>query len=420
MTTTGRTDVAVLGAGLQGIGVALELSRRGHAVTLIEQDAIAVNRASLRNEGKIHLGLIYANDPSLETGFMQLEGALRFRALVSRWIDPATEWLTLSTPFHYLVAADSIVGPDALAAHYAAIETRYREWLASDSELDYLGERPARLTRPLSSSEIASHFDPYRFQAGFATAERAVDTDRLAAALRRAIAASPRVTFLPSRHVRTVTEASGEFRLEGDGAGGPWQIVARQVVNATWERRLALDAQLGIAPPEHLLHRLKFRVIARLPAELHDAPSVTMVLGRYGDVVVRPGGTAYLSWYPAGLRGWSDAIEPPADWDPPCRGEVDPGLARAIVAEILAGLGAWYPGIARCEPTLVDAGAIVAIGRSDVDDRASALHARSRIGVTSRGGYHSVDAGKLTTAPQFAMVAADRVEAFQASRTSVA
>ena len=57
-----RTDIAILGAGLAGVGVALELSRRAIPVTLIEQDPLPINRASLRNEGKIHLGLIYAND----------------------------------------------------------------------------------------------------------------------------------------------------------------------------------------------------------------------------------------------------------------------------------------------------------------------------------------------------------------------
>jgi hypothetical protein len=60
-----------------------------------------------------------------------------------------------------------------------------------------------------------------------------------------------------------------------------------------WERRFGLDEQLGIPPPEHLLHRLKFRVIGRLPQELRAAPSVSMVLGRYGDIVIRSNGTAY-------------------------------------------------------------------------------------------------------------------------------
>ena len=411
-----ETSVLVLGAGLQGAGVALELARRGVPVMLVEQDERPLNRASLRNEGKIHLGLIYANDRSRDTAFLQLEGALRFRAIVARWLGAEAEWMVKSTPFHYLVARDSVLPPDALVRHYEAVEARCRERLAADPALDYLGARPDRLFRPLGASELSAHFDVGRLSGGFATAELALATEALAGSLRRALAASRGIDLRCSHVVRTIERTAEGFRVVGDGPGGPWRIRARQVVNACWERRLALDRQLGLEPPADLLHRLKFRVIARVPPALRSAPSVSMVLGRYGDVVIRPDGTAYLSWYPAGLRGWSQDIEPPRAWDAACRGEVDLELAREVAAECLSAIDAWYPGIGKSEPVLVDAGAIVALGRSDVDDAGSGLHDRTRIGVSSRDGYHSVDPGKLTSAPMFAIEAADRVETFAKGR----
>ena len=412
-----HAEVLVLGAGLQGIGIALELARRDIPVTVVERDPLPLNRASLRNEGKIHLGLIYAHDRSLDTAFLQLDGALRFRALVTRWIGDEAGWLVRSTPFHYLVAHDSLLPPERLAEHYAAVEEGCRWRLSRDPGLDYLGTRPERLTRPLRDTEIAAHFDPARITAGFASAELAIDTAVLADALRRFLPRDSSIRLLPSHDVRTLGEVPGGFRAEGDSPDGPWQIHARQVVNATWERRLGLDRQLGLEPPPDLLHRLKYRVIARLPERLRRAPSVTMVLGRYGDVVVRADGTAYLSWYPSGLQGWSHDIEPPAAWDAPCRGEVPAEFAREIAGGIIAGIDAWYPGMVRAEPLLVDAGAIVAIGRSDVDDAASGLHDRSRIGVFTNGAYHSVDPGKLTTAPMFAVETADRVAALRTAAT---
>ncbi len=413
-----ETEILVLGAGLQGAGVALELARRGIPLTLVEQDERALNRASLRNEGKIHLGLIYANDRTRDTAFLMLDGALRFRAIVARWLGSEAQWLAISTPFHYLVACDSVLAPDALVPHYRAVEARCREQLAADPTLDYLGGRPDRLFRPLTNSELTAHFDAARFAAGFATAELALDTAKLASALREALAASPRIRLRFSHMARIIEREREGFRVEGDGPGGPWRIRARQVVNASWERRLAFDRQLGLAAPADLLHRLKFRLIVRLPADLRGAPSVTMVLGRYGDVVVRHDGTAYLSWYPSGLQGWSQDVEPPRSWDAACRGEADPELARRVEEGIRTAIDAWYPGIARSETMLVDAGAIVAIGRSDVDDAESGLHDRTRIGVSSHGGYHSVDPGKLTTAPMFAVKAADRVQAFEAGRVA--
>ena len=87
----------VLGAGLQGVGIALELAERGIASTLIDQDELPLNRAGLRNEGKIHLGIIYANDRSRGTAFLQLDGALCFARVLNRWMRGDSAWLAKST-----------------------------------------------------------------------------------------------------------------------------------------------------------------------------------------------------------------------------------------------------------------------------------------------------------------------------------
>jgi hypothetical protein len=62
---------------------------------------------------------------------------------------------------------------------------------------------------------------------------------------------------------------------------------------------------------------------------MQDGPSTTLVVGPYGDVVVRPDATAYFSWYPLGLRGWSEDVAPPDSWNAACRGELEPEDAAA-------------------------------------------------------------------------------------------
>jgi hypothetical protein len=57
----------------------------------------------------------------------------------------------------------------------------------------------------------------------------------------------------------------------------------------------------------------------------------------------------------------------------------------------------------------VDAGAIFAYGRQDVDQRDSALHQRTNNGPFGDQRYVSVDTGKLTTAPWYAMMAVDKL-----------
>lgn len=70
--------IVVTGAGLTGCSVALELDRRGYEVELLDRFDKPMLGASLTNEGKIHLGLIYAADTSFRTAEMQLRGALSF------------------------------------------------------------------------------------------------------------------------------------------------------------------------------------------------------------------------------------------------------------------------------------------------------------------------------------------------------
>jgi glycine/D-amino acid oxidase-like deaminating enzyme len=400
---------AILGAGLTGCCTALELARRGHPVVLIEQDAEPLRRASLRNEGKIHLGLVYANDPTLATGLLQLRSALRFHGLLERWLGARVRRIRCSTPFDYLVANDSLVEPERLREFYARLEEFAHAELAADPTLDYLGTRPPRLVEDLAPDESVRHFTPGSVRHAFRTAERAIDTDDLAREVRGAIADGPLIRVHAGHEVRGISSRGDSLVVEGVAEGRPFAIAARQVVNATWERRLALDRTFGLPTPAGVLHRLKYRVIVRPAAAMEHAPSVTMVLGRYGDVVVRPDGTVYLSWYPAGLQGWSSEIEPPRDWDAACRGEPSPEVAARVARETIAAIAAWMPAIANAAPLAVDAGSIVAHGHTDVDDRASGLHRRTQVGVHSVGPYHSVDPGKLTTAPVFALEAAERV-----------
>ncbi|MEA2666270.1 MAG: hypothetical protein QOI11_3214 [Candidatus Eremiobacteraeota bacterium] len=404
-----RTEAVVIGAGLTGVTAALELARGGVRASVIEQDALALNRASLRNEGKIHLGFVFAHDGSLATARLMLAGALSFRRILARLAGPRVDTLRVSRPFVYVVADDSLLAPDELERRFQAIEAFYRRRIRDDPDADYLGARPETLFSRLPLSALAPHLRCDRFSAAFRTAELAIDTQELADVLRAALAAEPRVRLLANRTVESVERCGNGFRVAGTSGAGRWQIEARHVINASWENRFKLDRSAGMEHPAGWLHRLKYRVIARVPTALRDGPSVTMVVGRYGDVVIRPDGTAYFSWYPAGLRGWTHALAPPSAWHGPCRGDVPADDRRAIAAALLGGIERWYPGAARSTEQVVDAGAIVAYGASDVDDPASGLHDRTRVGVTSAAGYHSVDPGKLTTAPLFGVRAAQAV-----------
>jgi glycine/D-amino acid oxidase-like deaminating enzyme len=403
-----KRAIVVVGGGIVGSCTALELARLGHRVTMLDRDRLAMNRASLRNEGKIHLGLVYAADHSMATAHLQLRGALCFWSLLGRWLGARREHITLSTPFHYLVAHDSLLDTGQLEQHYQRLQALYRAHLDEHPGDDYMGGQPGQLYRRLGPQDLVRWHGGQAVADAFATSELALSTEQLAASVRQALADAEGIEWLGGHHVCDIQALGDGFELHGQAPDGPFTLRAAQVVNAAWEGRLALDQQMGLAH-SGWLHRLKYRVIAQLPDALAGAPSATMVQGPYGDVVVRADQTAYLSWYPTGMRGWSHDLSPPEEWQAACRGEVPAEVFSSIASQALAGISPWFPGIEKARPLLVDAGAIVAFGHTDVDDPASGLHQRMQVGVQSLGGYHSVDAGKLTTGPMFATQAAERV-----------
>ncbi|MFZ4072156.1 MAG: 3-hydroxyacyl-CoA dehydrogenase NAD-binding domain-containing protein [Caulobacterales bacterium] len=48
--------VAVFGAGLLGVGIALELARRVILIDLYDREDQALTQAGAQNEGEVHLG----------------------------------------------------------------------------------------------------------------------------------------------------------------------------------------------------------------------------------------------------------------------------------------------------------------------------------------------------------------------------
>lgn len=395
---------AVLGAGLQGVAVALELASRGVTVDLYDREAQALTQAAARNEGKIHLGFVYANDATLETTRLLVRGALTFDGLLQRWLDTATPF-EVSTRHHYAVHRESQRSPAEIAAHF----TRVRDIVRATAEAgggSYLGQDPRSVG--FSSVEPDGSFDDRRIAAVFSTDERSVDVRALAGRLRARVAAETRIRFHPSTTVTGAARDGDAVAIDLRDPGGARRCRYRHVVNCLWDGRIAIDQAMGLPPRYSPIYRLKHGLFIDLREPRPDLLSTTFVVGQYGDIVNFGGRRVYLSWYPVARTAVSTDLVPP-DWP---RDIADADARRMLAATVDAFVGL-VPRmcdlsgcIERCEVTPA---VIVAAGRSDIDDPASQLHTRTAIGVRSTGGYHSTDPGKYTMAPYFALTVADRV-----------
>ena len=114
-------NVAVLGGGLQGCCTALALAERGVRVTLFDRNARLMTRAAIANEGKIHLGYMYAGDPTLNTARMMMRGALSFAPFLSRHLGIAPDHFATSTLAVYVVHRRSQKSADEIGRYLSAV-----------------------------------------------------------------------------------------------------------------------------------------------------------------------------------------------------------------------------------------------------------------------------------------------------------
>jgi glycine/D-amino acid oxidase-like deaminating enzyme len=407
MRSTGTIDkrIAVLGAGIQGTCAALALARRGCRIDLFDQAPEAVGQASLWNEGKIHLGFIYAKDASNRTTDMMLHGALHFDGALQRLTGRVRPAGLVSSPFRYVVHRTSQISVDAVAAHLDAVAERYRAVRAA-SGLRYFDHKSDFVWERMPDREWRAEYDDRETLAAFRTIELSVDPIIVAGMLRAAIAEQTRIRFLPNNRVESVRidpSDAPQIVIAGEGSLGPYD----HVVNALWNDRLRIDAEVGLRPTRPWLHRYKLAVHVA-GADGRTLPSTTILLGEYGDIVDFGGRRYYFSWYPdCKLGAWRDTAPP--DFAP----TVTDDIRRRAFDATMAALSGIVPSVGSLDLTTakvdVEGGYIFAWGSTDIADPQSGLHCRSDIGVHSHGRYHSINTGKYGMAPYFAEQIADRI-----------
>ena len=109
--------VGVLGGGLQGCCIALALAARGLQVTLFDRNDALLSRTAVANEGKIHLGYMYAADRTLSTAKTMMAGAFAFAPFFERHLGRPADDLTVSDPATYVVHRDSQHGVEDVSAY---------------------------------------------------------------------------------------------------------------------------------------------------------------------------------------------------------------------------------------------------------------------------------------------------------------
>ena len=380
-----------------GACLSLYLARRRFDVTLLDAASAPLSGASRWNEGKIHLGYLYAADKSLETARRVLPGGLAFGPLIEDLIGGKLTDVTTDDDV-YLVHRESVATAESMAAYFNAVSDLVRE---APNARAYLADASGAAAHALSRGEIAAIADPQVIVAAFRAPERSVATVALADRLCAALAAEPRIAQRMGVHVdsaRAVEANDGAWRVNDEDFD--W------VINALWHGRIAIDVTAGLAPEPGWSHRYRVSAFVRTSRPV-SAPSAVVAVGPFGDIKNYNSRDFYLSWYPAGLLSESDAVTPPRHQP------LDDTAKARISAEIERHLGDVLPDVravfAHAETIALEGGYVFAQGKGSLADPAATLHRRDRFGAQRRGRYISVDTGKYSTAPLMAKIIAAQI-----------
>jgi glycine/D-amino acid oxidase-like deaminating enzyme len=378
-----------------GASIALYLARRGFLVTLVDAAGAPLDRASRWNEGKIHLGYLYANDRSLATARRLIPGGLAFAELLGELIHCDVRALASVDDEIYLIHTASVVDADTVGRYFEEVSRLVCEQPDAGRYLtDCSRARAQRLTR----AELAALTTSSQIVAGFRVPERSVPTNILAEGFVNALSAEPAITLALSTRVQSVTAA---------GTNRQWRVQATPdlsgtfdvVVNALWEGRPEIDRTVGFEPEGPWSHRYRVSLFIETARALRF-PSVLIGTGPFGDVKNYDGRHFYVSWYPAGLLVDSQDVTPV----PP--GPLDAAATASVIAAVRAGLTPLVPSVAEvfdsASQVLIRGGWVFAQGQGTLDDPMASLHRRDRFGVRRLGSYISVDTGKYSTAPWLA------------------
>lgn len=400
--------VAILGGGLQGCCTALALASQGITVTIFDGRSRLMDGAASANEGKIHLGYMYANDPSLTTAKLMMRGALSFEPFLRQHLSCSSEIFQLSQPAIYSVHRQSQVSHDKTSAYLTKVHALVGELIASDPTLSYFGQDVLAPLRQWSDRERNRAFSAQDVLDAHTTPEIAINPSVLSDLMRRRIMDDPRIEKRLDHKVLSLKEEAAGIRVEFIQSKTTGSERFDQVVNCLWDGRLEIDQSLGCLPKRPWLHRLKYGVRLHSDSARH-IPSTTIISGPFGEVVNYGDGLLFLTWYPTCVRALSPDIAPPA-WPLIPTDQIQLEIASTTttaLTEVVPSLSLLHRS--DIEQAKVQGGVIVAWGSTDVYDPNSELHQRFSVGVSSIGRYHSIDPGKLTLAPYFAQQCCDRI-----------
>ncbi len=248
-------DIAIVGGGFFGCSLAVALADQGYRVTLIEERAQLLERASYNNQARVHNGYHYPR--SILT-------ALRSRINFPMWVENYRECVVNDFDKYYAVARRF---SKVAAAQFAGFMQR--------------------VEAPLSAApkHIEKLFDPGLIEQVFTVKEFAFDAVKLSQMMQRELTRT-KVTVLMKTTAERVQQAQDKLTLTLRSKESERPLTARHVFNCTYSQINSLLTNSDL-PRIRLKHELAEMCLVEVPEELKHF-GITVMCGPFFSLMPFP------------------------------------------------------------------------------------------------------------------------------------
>jgi hypothetical protein len=381
-------EVAVIGGGLQGVLAAIACAKRGFNVVVFERQPSILQGASRNNEGKVHRGFTYGLDDTGKTQALMAQYGSAFGKAVVDLLEVPAESFVVAREVVYARHQDSLMSDVATARHFETVAKLQEDPVPS-------------AMHPLPKDELLKRFSG-NVDSAYVVAEETIDVEKLCIAAAQALGRIATIRVHTAADISHVTPDATPSVIASSGESfGTFDAV----MNCAWDGLPELDRRSEFGSAGYCL-RAKAGFIANVEAGMPDRP-ITFCFGPFGDIVPLDKDLAYISWYPSCLMGFTTDLAPGSGWFSSLQSRFDFGGAYEKAVYAFESLCRGLRLSRHYEKVL--AGAILAMGSTDIDNRESKLHKRTQIGIRRRDALFSVNPGKLTMTPRLAIELAEQL-----------
>ena len=404
---TKSLKIAVLGAGLAGSCAALDLAKKGYRVTLFDKELLPISTASLHNEGKLHLGYVYALDQEKRTHNKMIEGSLQFLNILEDLTGVRKDKFQRSTCFHYAVPKSSMLPFEKILDHFFEVDCEIENFVGNErkvpSDMAYF---PVKVVKEVSTR----NYNPELLDGVIQTPEFSVNPVQVSNLVSTAVLVNNNIDFRGNTKVQEVSiTANSSYRLTLIEKDQLSNQDFDACINCLWEERIRFDEMLDIITARSPLTRYKATInFYQQKNGYRDIPSTTLVIGPFGDVVNYGNGNYYLSWYPSCKIGESITTDL-TDLKNQVLGINKPDLIRNSIDSLARYLPSVIDFKKIADKAILGGGYICGWGKTDITDIDSGLHNRSAIGIEVFKHWISVNTGKYCTAPLYGKMASTKL-----------